>query len=353
MTYTITTSISNVIFNPTDLSPVDIKVNVNNDENSTNYDITTDIQWINIIKEENIIRIIPLSYNNNNCDREGYIVVYNRTDSNIFAQVSVKQEHTEYQVAIENSDIITLQPFENSITDIYIYVYGGNKDFNIKTIRKYDSNNIQKLYDNDLIIKRRNIVEETPSYKKYLLQLISYGICDIDNVYYNIIFSHKDDNDIISILEVKYDEILNKNITLPINNVQKCTNIIKQNYKKINNSVIAKINNLNNIEEYIWFEYNGEKNPSVIEMNDDNIEIKVFSQVNKNGVIRQKSDIYVKLYSGWVSARYVSNDNICTIVTLSIGKNINFNFDRYCKVDIINTDKPSLFVTTKILKKRM
>lgn len=352
MTYTIETSVQDILINATSMESYTIEVVVNGDKNSSSYDITTDIPWIDIVKKNNITIITPNSYNLNNSDREGYIVFYNRSDSNIFQKVSVKQEYVNYEITIDGDNPIIFKPFEKNTADLYITVYGGKKNFTIKAIKKYDKDGNQKEYTNDIIIQGKSLIQETISYRKYLLQIVSYGICDTDNVSYSIIFGHDNDNSIIKDLRIQYDDILNYTINLPLV-LNKVCNIVKKKYDNNLSNAILRKNARTIISEYIWFEYNNEKNPSIIEINDEDIVLKVYTQTNYNGKLKKNSDIYVKLYNGWLSYKNKINySEEYTEIIISIGKYMNNSFDRFCKVDLINTDNPALIVSTKIVKKK-
>ena len=345
MAYTIDISSSNITFEALNPNPQTVTVTTNGFTDSECYDIVTDINWLSIDRNLGEVKLVPLSDNTKNFGKEGYITFYNRSNSNIFKVLEVKQEYNEYKVEVDKNTL-TCNSDEEQTQTIKVTVYGGRKLFYVNTINEYkDGNRI--IYDKALKVKIEAIEQEDTENREslsYNLNITSYGTIEPDATY-EIKLTHSDARDIETVINITFEQLDDSPIRIKNQDYLYCedtSRMVDANKRTKLAPVMKKsmIKAMSNVVEEMNIECNGVLNPEVLDISNKEVRIKIYTVIDNDGVAETDSDIFVRLSTRWAGIRYAREEytneyKVIYVAPLQENKYI----DRYCTMNIINMER--------------
>lgn len=369
MEHSIKISKEQIYFNTINPKAETVGITVNGNENSSCYDLMYDSTWLKVQKYKGYIEIIPSENNTNNYNRIDTIVVFNNTDRNIYAILTVIQKHTEFKIEIKKDgktlDNISISQFNDTDNDkkeitLNVLVYGGNKKFYIADISEYlTDSDTQFVYDNSIeIINKNSTIHEDEDYCDYEIQILTFGNLISENYYTNINFMHFDNAMIYS------DENTEKDITENEDEIKFVGTIFRIDFDVLPNMDNILLNNsekiycdkeyevfknipdssfsdakMKYIDEYLYIMHNDDKNPNVIDMSVNPENILIYSCINKNGEENFSSEMYASVSSSnfRISISDYDETKKCREANISyIGESTKLAHS--CKVTLYNMD---------------
>lgn len=356
--YTLELSMNTLTFDALNPEPKTITVTVNGSSNSKCYDIVTDMDWITVKRNSSNgnlgeVTIVPSTNNITNYTKEGYIIFYHKADHEVFQVLNIIQENINFEVTIDKAELTF--PSEDENTQIVnVTVKGGRKCFYINTVNEYNEENIRLTYDNAFEFSVTPLDDDTGNQesKTYNLAISSHGIITT-GVRYEVILTHSDLRNIYAVLSIQYGEI---NLTLPkieseefvyctdLENMEITANTLSlQTMEARSIDVVKPI-----IEESISIEANGIVNPDIIDLNGNEVRIKVYTAIDNNGVKETDSDIYVRLSSSIATVRYAKEEYTMDYKVIYVSKSdsAKFNGIRYCGMTVYNKERRKQYIKT-------
>lgn len=357
--YTLVLSMKTLTFDALNPKPETITVTVNGSSNSKCYDIVTDMDWITVKRNSSNgnlgeVTIVPSTNNITNYTKEGYIIFYHKADHEVFQVLDITQENINFEVIPEIIELTFPAETENSQV-IKVTVKGGRKGFYINAINEYDADeNIRLSYDNAFEFSVTPLDDDTGNQesKTYNLAISSHGIITT-GVRYEVILTHSDLRNIYAVLSIQYGEI---DLTLPKIESEEfvyCTDLenmeITANTLSVQTMAARSIDVVKPIiEENISMETNGAMNPDIIDLNGNEVRIKVYTVIDNNGVKETDSDIYVKLSSSIATVRYAKEEYTMDYKVIYVSKSdsAKFNGIRYCGMTVYNKERRKQYIKT-------
>ena len=331
--YTLALSMNTLTFDALNPEPQTITVTVNGSSNSKCYDIVTDMDWITVKRNSSNgnlgeVTIVPSNNNITNYTKEGYIVFYHKADHEVFQVLDITQENINFEVIIDKAEL-TFSSEDEDTQIVNITVKGGRKGFYINAINEYDEEeNIRLSYDN----------------------AFEFSVTPLDD---DTILTHSDLRSIYAVLSIQYEGI---DLTLPkieseefvyctdLENMEITTNTLSvQTMAARSIDVVKPI-----IEENISMETNGVMNPHIIDLNGNEVRIKVYTAIDNNGVKETDSDIYVRLSSSIATVRYAKEEYTMDYKVIYVSKSdsVKFNGIRYCGMTVYNKERRKQYIKT-------
>lgn len=356
--YTLELSTNTLTFDALNLEPQTITVTVNGSSNSKCYDIVTNMDWITVKRNSlngdlGEVTIVPLTNNITNYTKEGYIVFYHKADHEVFQVLDITQENINFEVTPEIIELTFPAETENSQV-IKVTVKGGRKGFYINAVNEYDAEeNIRLSYDNAFEFSVIPLDDDNGNQesKTYNLAISSHGIITT-GVRYEVILTHSDLRNIYAVLSIQYEGI---DLTLPKIESEEfvyCTDLenmeISTNTLSVQTMMTRSVNTKPIVKESISIDANGVINPDIIDLNGNEVRIKVYTAIDNNGVKETDSDIYVKLSSSIATIRYAKEEYTMDYKVIYVSKSdsVKFNGIRYCGMTIYNKERRKQYIET-------
>ena len=177
---------------------------------SSSYSVTSDSEWVSLVRERNITRIL-LEPNYDTYDRSADIIIKHNTGKEVYCEVNITQYGDVYVLETLQSDFnFPIEAYESTVR---VICSGGTGKYSVRDIRKYTRfmyKDDESDEEPDIIVKRVNfdnaLSATIDSDNPDSLIINSHGSLSLDDSYYEIILEHNDMIGLTATVRVTFEE---------------------------------------------------------------------------------------------------------------------------------------------------
>lgn len=165
-------------------------------EEGSSYIVTTDSDWIKLIRERNITRLV-FKRNYSESERVGNIIIKHNTEKEVYCAVTITQHGDVYTLSTDaDENGIVFETIDGGDETVTVTCTGGTGEYVIHKIRKYIAYKIETSVGEIEVVKRASFdnaisVTKNPTNPNEIT-IHGNGSLSLDESYYEVILEHKD-----------------------------------------------------------------------------------------------------------------------------------------------------------------